>query len=86
MKKNHVAIVEPVKLNAKRASLLSSDLIDLCINLRIYCTDPQQHEIYLFYMIKKGQIICNGDDLYTSVLQKIVSKNLSKRVYNSLYK
>ena len=46
-----VAIVEPVKLNAKRASLFSSDLIDLCINLRIYYTDPQQHEIYLFYMI-----------------------------------
>ena len=56
-----VTIVEPVQLNAKRASLLSSDLIDLCINLRIYCTDPQQHEIYLFYMIKKKQIIVNGD-------------------------
>ena len=39
-----------------------------------------------FTWLKKGQIIGNGDDLYTSVLQKILSKNLSKRVYNSLYK
>ena len=48
-----VAIVEPVKLNAKQASLLSSDSIDLYLNLRIYYTDTRQHEIYLLYMIKK---------------------------------
>ena len=34
---------------------------------------------------KKSQIIVNGDDFYASVLQKIISKNLSKRVYNLLY-
>ena len=36
--------------------------------------------------LKKEQIIGNGDDLYTSILQKIIGKNLSKRVYNLLYK
>ena len=34
---------------------------------------------------KKSQIIVNGDDFYASVLQKIISKNLSKCVYNLLY-
>ena len=31
-------------------------------------------------------IIGNGDNLYTSILQKIIGKNLSKRVYHLLYK
>ena len=33
--------------------------IDLCLNLYIYCTDPWQHGIYLFYMIKMVKSKCS---------------------------
>ena len=33
--------------------------IDLCLNLYIYCTDPRQHGIYLFYMIKMVKSKCS---------------------------
>ena len=31
--------------------------IDPCLNLYIYCTNPRQHGIYLFSMIKKGKLL-----------------------------
>ena len=42
-------------------------------------------ESICFVWLKKSQIIVNGDDFYASVLQKIISKNLSKCLYNLLY-
>lgn len=34
-----------------------------------YCTDPQQHEINLFYMIKKQNLV-KGDVIYPSIDQR----------------
>ena len=36
-------------------------------------------------MIQKRHIFVNVDDFYASVLQKIISKNLSKCAFNLLY-
>ena len=62
----------------------------------IYCTDPRQHGIYLFYMIKKSQIIVSLQsrsifgvqvlsDLLTKILAAIFDCNGSGRLERNLY-
>ena len=41
-----------------------------------HCYHPRQHRIYLFYTIKR-QNVSNGEAIYASVLQQILSKNQS---------
>ena len=48
-----------------------------------YYTEPRQHKIYLFYMIKSNMF--DGDIISTSVLLQMISKNQSKCLYNSAY-
>ena len=45
-------------------------------------TDPQQDRINQFYVIKEQNFV-NGDVIYVSVLQQIISMNQSNCVYNS---
>ena len=49
-----------------------------------YWTDPWQHGISLLYKIKEQNIV-NGDTIYASFLQKIISKNKWKCKNNSAY-
>ena len=49
-----------------------------------YWTDPWQHGTSLFYKIKEQNIV-NGDTIYASFLQKIISKNKWKCKNNSAY-
>ena len=49
-----------------------------------YYTDPRQHGIYMFWMIKKQNVV-NDDVIYVSVFQQTLNKNHSKCVYNSAY-
>ena len=47
-------------------------------------TDPQQDRMNQFYVIKE-QNFANGDVIYVSVVQQIISMNQSNCVYNSAY-
>ena len=49
-----------------------------------YYTDPRQHGIYMFWMIKKQDVV-NDDVIYVSVFQQTLNKNHSKCVYNSAH-
>ena len=49
-----------------------------------HCYHPLQHRIYLFYTIKR-QNVANGEVIYVTVLQQILSKNQSNCMYNSAY-
>ena len=49
-----------------------------------HCYHPLQHRIYLLYTIKR-QNVANGEVIYVTVLQQILSKNQSNCMYNSAY-
>ena len=49
-----------------------------------HCYHPLQHRIYLLYTIKR-QNVANGEVIYVTVLQQILSKNQSNCMYNSPY-
>ena len=49
-----------------------------------YYTDPRQHGIYMFWMIKKQNVV-NDDVIYVSVFQQTLNKNHSKYVYHSAH-
>ena len=91
----------PQRLQRRRLSSRSYSRSNWTQNERVHCHLIQLIYvlIYVFTVqtrgnmksicctwLKKEQIIGKGDDLYTSILQKIIGKNLSKRVYNLLYK
>ena len=49
-----------------------------------YCTDPQQHRILFVLYDNKAKFV-NDDNIYATIPQKIMRKNQSKCVRNSVY-
>ena len=49
----------------------------ICLNLYIYCTNPRQHGIYLFYMIKKGKLLlaCRAGVILRASAQNFINEN-----------
>ena len=51
----------------------------LMFSVTLYCTDPWQHGIHLFHMIKKRDVV-NDEVIYAFVLQYIIKENQTKCV------